>query len=211
LFSGQNVKEPAMQPRTRRFHTAYILLAVATLCAAPALGADEAKAPATGGDKEETVNPLVQAARNNEKKDSGVTVYSNEDLQRLYGGGSLKTDEPETASGEGTLPTTPTEPDYDPLKQMLEQQGQAKQRDKDIVEATAKVSDAKQRITDLEKRILATKNPLLARPAPPEEGADEWNAMSAPERVDRSKQDLEAARTQLAEAEAELDRLRRSP
>jgi len=200
-----------MQPRTRRFQTACILLAFATFCAAPVLGADEAKAPASGGEKEETVNPIVQAARNNEKKGSDVKVYSNEDLQKLYGGGSLKTDEPETASGEGTLPTTPTEPDYDQLKQMLEQQGKAKQRDKEIVEAETKVADARQRIADLEKRILATKNPLLARPAAPEEGADEWNKMSAPERVDRSKQDLEAARTQLAEAEAELNRLRRSP
>ena len=62
----------------------------------------------------------------------------------------------------------------------------------------------------MRQRILATKNPLLARPRIPDEEQAEWNGLGAAERVRSSEEKLQQAREELQKAKAELARLRAS-
>ncbi len=79
-----------------------------------------------------------------------------------------------------------------------------------MADAENQVMQARQRITDLEKRKLALKNPFLARPDEPEENAEQWQAMDGDQRVHQTEIEMQSARDALAQAEAELDRLRGS-
>jgi len=148
-------------------------------------------------------------------------VFTNEDLERLFGGEAEEEIVPPAAEGvpgEGAAPPErrPVEPvpgeaagqPTDPLQWMQERQAREAQRREKIAEAEAAVTAAQQKVSDLEKRLLAIRNPYLARPDIPEEEKGEWDAMGAQERVDATEEQLRQAREDLQTAQQELARLR---
>jgi predicted nucleic acid-binding Zn-ribbon protein len=100
------------------------------------------------------------------------------------------------------------EQDADALQWMEKRKAQQADWQRQITEAEQKVSGLQLKIADLEKRIRATRNPLLARPEVPDEEKDDWASKSAPERVKLSQEQLDQAKTELAEAQRELNHLR---
>jgi hypothetical protein len=166
----------------------------------------------------------AQAEATGEEKAAGrrsgadVKVYTNADLgpaivqsPRHQKSEAAK----ETADGKGeskekvdAAAGVPAEKDA--LTWLFEQEAARKEHVAKISEAEQRIVGLRQRVVDLEKRELAIKNPLLARPQPPEEDADEWIGATAPERVAQTQVQIEAAKEALAEAERELSSLRSS-
>ena len=96
------------------------------------------------------------------------------------------------------------------LEELLESKGKAEQHRQEITAAEGKVTRTMQEIAAIERRLIAIRNPLLARPQAPEGTEEEWDGMTAPQRVERSKEDLAKAQAELKEAEDDLARLRSS-
>ena len=167
-------------------------------------GAARAAQDGTSGkdDKAEPVNPFVEAT-SNKSKSRDAKVYTNADLRKLYGGGSVDSSG-ETAAPAGAAIAT------DPLEQLFEQQARAEQHDKDVLAAEARVTEARNKVEQVKKASLAIKNPFLPRPKPPEENVEEWQAASVPGRVEMANQALAQAEADLAGAKAEVARLKRS-
>jgi hypothetical protein len=163
------------------------------------------------------VAPFVHATGGKGSTSQGK-VYTNEDLARLSGsepapqagapasGASAR----ETDSGAEQTGATDTKEEKSALDQLFERQALREEHKQKVTEAVDRVAAAKERITDLEKRALAVKNPFLARPKAPEEGAEEWERGSGPQRLKQTENQLQAARDELAEAERELAELQRS-
>lgn len=210
----------------RRFPLALVALAVGSLLL-PIHAADAPKKPA----KEEPANPYQAAVPKGAAKPGGEgKVYRNEDLYKLFGGAPTDAEEGEAVPEGGETPRTEATPspavpvgdaapsgaeaapapENDPLKQLLDQQAKAAEHQKLILDAEGQVKAAQEKIADLEKRVLAIRNPLLPRPAAPEEKAEEWNRADGAARVDLSQEQLRMAREQLAASEAKLDELRRT-
>lgn len=174
-------------------------------------GTESAKA------SEPEVAPFVHA-RGGKGTTSPGKVYTNEDLARLSGSEPAPpSDAPaaaaragETESGEEPGKAPDAQEEKSALDKLFEREALRKEHQQKVAEAEQRVAAAKERITDLEKRELAIKNPFLARPKAPEEGAEEWERSDGPQRVKQTEDQLRAAREELAEAERELDELRRS-
>lgn len=180
--------------------------------------AEEAAEPA----KSEAESPAAAA---DAKKDCAeVEVFTNEDLERLFGRGEETTpetgpEEGEPADGTARPEPRPVEPvqgagtaqPADPLQWMEERKTRQAERQEQIAAAEAAIGAARERIADLEQRIRATKNPYLARPQIPDDEKSDWDGMSAPERVAAAEQQLQEAREELRKAEEELARLRSQP
>lgn len=172
---------------------------------------EEAAKPA----KAEAESPADPAAP--EKKRSEAEVFTNEDLERLFGGAEEETVPPPdgAAPAEGAVPpeTRPQEPAQpaDPLQWMQDRGDQAAERQQQIAGADAAVTAAKQKVADLEKRLLALRNPFMARPDIPDDEKDEWDGQGTKERVDTTEEQLRLAREELQTAEQELARLRTQP
>jgi hypothetical protein len=150
-----------------------------------------------------------------EKTGSEVEVFTNEDLDRLFGGaGEEETVLPpaEGTPADGAVPAEagPGEPAQpaDPLQWMQDRSARAAERQQQIAEAEAAVSAATRRVADLEKRLLALRNPFMARPEIPDDEREEWDGQGAKERVDSTEEQLQQAREELQTAEQELARLR---
>jgi hypothetical protein len=172
--------------------------------------AQEAKSP----ENESNVSPLIRASRRarGEKQDSEAKVYGNDDLDEMFG--PSESTPPEAQDADSTEPTEAARPaegeaQPDALEQMFASEARKKERATEIAGAEQRVTDAKQAIVDLEKRLLAVKNPLLARPSAPEEGAEEWKAGDGQSRLQQTELQIAAAREALAEAERELSELKR--
>jgi hypothetical protein len=163
------------------------------------------------------VAPFAQATGGKGSTSPGK-VYTNEDLARLSGsepappsgapasGASAS----ETDSGaEQTGASAPKE-EKSALDQLFERQALREEHKQQVTKAADRVAAAKERIADLEKRALAVKNPFLARPEAPEEGAEEWERGNGPQRLKQTEDQLEAARDELAEAERALAELQSS-
>lgn len=163
-----------------------------------------AKTPPAGGRD-------AAAAAAAERKRTKAEVYTNDDLERLFGPAPAEVpasqDAVSAAPGIAPAAEKPTA-EADPLAQMEADRAGASDRQKQIEDAERAVNAAKERVTALEKRLLAVKNPLLARPAPPEERAEEWAAMNNVQRLSQSEAELSQAREQLVEAEGKLRQLR---
>ena len=162
-------------------------------------------------DADRSESPYAQATRG---KSSAPTrsenVYTTDDLERLYadkhGKSKAKRGTAEPQKGDAA-PKTPAVGD-DPLSRLQQQQTEQAERMRLIVETKQKVADAKKRVRELQQRILATKNPLLARPRIPEEERAEWSGQGAAQRVRNSEDKLRLAREELEKAKANLTRLR---
>ncbi len=206
-----------------------VLAALSLSLLLPALAADDAAAKKKPAKEEPVANPYQAAVPRGAAKSGGeAKVYRNEDLYKLFGSAPKDPEEEEgTASETPRTEATPNpavpaadeaapsdadaaSAENDPLKQLLEQQAQVAEQRKQILDAEGQVKAAQEKIADLEKRIRAIRNPLLPRPAAPEEKADEWHKTDATGRVDLSEEQLRVAREELAAAQAKIAELRRS-
>ena len=170
--------------------------------------AESAQKAAVSSKTDTVRSPYVQAATKRPKR-PGTKTYSNEDLERMFGGGVPRAATPVAEGSPG--PAGTADGAKSPLEQVLEQERLAEERRRQIVAGEKKVAEARQRIVDLERRTLALKNPLWgARPAPPEEGREEWDQMDGRQRVNQADAQVEAARQDLALAQRELAELLRS-
>lgn len=164
-------------------------------------------------------NPYAQAAKG---KKPAKKVYGNDDLQQLAGGTPLpeleEEEQTEGASKDKTAPTAETDPaaetaesaGQDALEEFLDRKKKAAERREAIAAAEQKVTEALQKVAEVERRLIAIRNPYLARPEAPEGAAEEWKEMDAAQRVERSKEDLKKAQEEVKKAEEELQRLRSS-
>jgi hypothetical protein len=154
-----------------------------------------------------------------EPAEQEAMVYTNEDLNKLFGeeGISEQTALPPEDSSEEREPVMEVkvvEPEPaeksagDPLNLMQQQQAQAEERTRIVAEAELAVAEARARVQQLEQRMLALKNPFMARPKIPEEERADWDSLGARERREKSEEQLTQAREQLKAAEEELARVR---
>ncbi len=192
--------------------------------------AQESKAAATPKPRaaEAERSPFMQAVAG-EQGAAPAKVYSNTDLEQMFGGApSAKKQEAPPAQGAtpASEPSERVEPESEteaetarvpvPAEQkgavdaLLEREAARAEYAQSIADAELQVRQAQKRVSDLEQRQLAARNPLLPRPAAPEEGAEEWQAMNGAQRAARADEELRSAREALTEAEQELARLRAS-
>jgi hypothetical protein len=155
-------------------------------------------------------SPFVHATGGKPGKQP-AKVYGNAELKKMFGPApdtivlpATPAGRPSGDSGEAAAPPS------DALESLFAGEAKKKERAARIAEGEQEVAAARQKVTDLEKRMLAVRNPYLARPKAPEEGAEEWLAADTRKRVELTAQQLEAARAAVTEAEQALAELRRS-
>ncbi len=100
--------------------------------------------------------------------------------------------------------------EQDSLKWLRQRQQAQQAHRKALAEAETALSGAKARLANLEKQLLATRNPFSARPelSDEEKGQRQEAAETAAQRYERTKELVEKAREEVRAAEAELARLR---
>lgn len=181
---------------------------------------EEKKAPEKTAEpaKSEAQPPAAQAAR--EKDCSEVKVFTNEDLERMFRGEEVEPDpsSAEAAPAEGAAPPErrPIEPaagsgaaqPTDSLQWMQDREARQAERRQQIADTEAAVAAAQQRVADLEKRLLATKNPFMARPVIPDDEKEKWDSEGTKERANATEEQLSQAREELQKLEQELAQLR---
>lgn len=110
--------------------------------------------------------------------------------------------EPEAAVADTSPPSAPPLPD--PLQEMERQRALRETLDLQRGRLEAKVASAKERVAELEKRLLAVRNPFLPRPQLPPEEEKIWASLDGAERARRVEGQIDEARRELEAAEAEL-------
>lgn len=187
-----------------------LLLPLAPCCGAAseekASGAGDSQPRAAGASE-----PERDPARSQRKKAQAVPLYTNEDLERMFGpSGASKQSEgeakpqPSSAAREGARPEAPRVPRRDPLEAIEEEQAREADRGLRLAEAEREVAEAAARVKELEKRALAIRNPFLPRPELPPEEAEAWKGLSNEQRLERTEAALAEARRKLEEARARL-------
>jgi hypothetical protein len=73
-----------------------------------------------------------------------------------------------------------------------------------VAQAEQDLAEANARVVELEKRLLAVKNPFLPRPVLPPEEAKAWEGLGGAERAARVEKQLAEARDAAAAAERAL-------
>jgi len=200
------------------------------LAAAPTLAEDRAS---TSAPKDSAKAKTKTGVATSEK-----LVFTNDDLERRYGpsrelpppvaeetpavispaatsgiegAGAAVPDAAATGTDAAAAAGETAPPEPDALQQLSDGQAREAKHRTEVMAAQSKVDQAHERIAELEKRVLALRNPLLARPAPPEKEREEWDRADNEKRVERSIADLEGARNDLTAAEQELARVRNTP
>jgi hypothetical protein len=173
-----------------------------------------------------------QKADKEEDDQEEVKVFTNEDLEKLTGpaGPIIMPMPPREESAEGATqaeegvpteagaqpgvrvaepsPAVQQDQPQDPLQWMEQRQQRQAEHQRQLVEAEHAVASAKQKVADLENRLRATRIPFLARPKIPEDEQEAWSEKSAPQRVEHTQAQLDAARAELDQAEQALAQLR---
>jgi hypothetical protein len=143
-----------------------------------------------------SVSPYVAASRAAQGPAPGAPrVITNDDLDKLYGAPepAAQPTDPSLASRSGpALKDTAT--------WLAEERERATQQRQTRSESLQSLEAAETRVADLQKRLRALRNPLLARPEAPEDDDGSWQAQPNPERVRRTEQELVEARKELREA-----------
>ncbi|NIM01452.1 MAG: hypothetical protein GTO30_13790 [Acidobacteria bacterium] len=138
-----------------------------------------------------------------------VKVYTNADLEKFK---IVKPEEEVTTPAAETkeAETKTTKEAADPLQWLQQRRAAQQEQAKSLAEAEAAVTAAKAKLADLERQLLATRNPFSARPELSEEEKTKRTegGETAAQRHDRTKEMVEKAREGLRKAEAELARLR---
>src|SRR6185436_16060955 len=119
-------------------------------------------------------------------EDTGT--ITNEDLERMFG---KSTAAPPKEAQQGAAPQGEA---YDPLKIMSEQDKNAAEKQTKIATAEKAVADAEANLKNLESRLLANKNPYLARPTLTPEEQKAVEGMDNTQRVDLNQKQIDDAR-----------------
>jgi hypothetical protein len=169
------------------------------------------------------VSPLVIAARNVPKPVGEVKVYTNDDLEKMFGPSRVEEapagdiEQQAAAAAAGTEPPPPggmqqIEPAPDAVREVLDEERREQQNSERIAQAEAKLVAAQEAVSQLERDIQAMRNPYLPKPKAPEgTSEDEWAAMAVPARLANTEKRLEQARVNLGRAQAELEAARKTP
>ena len=154
-------------------------------------------------------------SKENEKdKAESPKVFTNEDLDRRFpnreGTPAQEVQAPrKKAPGKkvpgkkaDALPETPE--GVSPLAWLEQKKKQDAERRKNITEAESAVAQNQKAVTDLETRVLAIRNPLLARPSGPntDEGSAAERLAAAQAELARARGDLQDSRRRLSELRA---------
>jgi hypothetical protein len=146
-----------------------------------------------------------------------VRVFTNKDLERMFGDESQETSESsaDTPSAETAQaapePRKSTQPTVDPLAQMKQEQAARAQRQQLVAQAEADLEAARAKLENLEVQLLASRNPFSARPQLSDEEKElrATSGETAAERnkrtqllVDQAREEVAAAEKTLAEAKA---------
>ena len=194
----------------RRIPAAFTLALLATVALVGLGPVCNAGDPETDEDPKASQSAGSEAREDADKKEpETVKVYTNADLERLFGPApAAKTEEGETDDAKNAAGGASKPPDALDTLQDAQARGRTRQLQAAEVEKVAAAKRAE--IEKLEQRILRIRNPLLPRPEvdlTPEE-RDEWKGLTAPQRVDLTQKQLDQARKELAEAEARLEKLK---
>jgi len=174
-------------------------------------GEDPEKKPSseeTGARPGAEPSPWVQATGGKASKEP-ARVYRNADLERLYGGEATTP----TAAPSAPVPAPPAGVEGQPqdaLEQLFAREAARLEHAKQVAAAEQRAEAARQKLVDAEKRLTAVRNPYLARPGAPEEGAEAWDQADGAQRASQSEAMIRAARDEVAEAERALADLRRA-
>jgi hypothetical protein len=153
---------------------------------------------------------------------AGVKVYTNKDLDRMFG----EKPDPDAAA-EPAADTTPpaagaTKPPgesrkpnefaVDPLEQMKQRQAAEVQRRQIVAQAEADLAAAQAKLKNLEVQLLATRNPFSARPKLSDEEKEirTTSGESAEKRNERTQGLVDEAREEVATAEEALNKAKYS-
>lgn len=203
----------------------FVLLAL-LVCAGP-LVADGEKSEKEADKTEETakkaeskgpVSPIYKAAQeapDQKQKDEEAVVITNDDLERMMSGLTPEQRLQGVYQAERHIgvpaPAAAGESEKKPQSSLewLEQRNEAaKEQRVEHVDAEKQVAELSAKVSDLERRLLALKNPLLPRryadKKDPE--AEDWDQMDNIARVETTQKELDDARAELAAAQAKLGR-----
>lgn len=161
----------------------------------------EIKAKKTGTAKTYSNDDLQQ-------REPAAKVYTNDDLTRMYGDSEEAETTTAAPEGSSTGETAPELPD--PLTQMEQEKTAQASREAEIAAAESALAAAQAKLQNLEKQLLATRNPFSARPALSEEEQEyrETSGETAAERNERTQKLVDEAKQEVADAEAALARAR---
>jgi type IV secretory pathway VirB10-like protein len=137
---------------------------------------------------------------------SASTAFTNDDLRRMFG-------EPvasKPAGGETTgAGSTSSSEGRSALEQMAKDKKAEAEKSDRVAQAEKNLSAAQQRVADLERRALAVRNPLLARPTVSQEEHKDWDGADAAEHAKLTDADLKKAKEDVEQAKKDLDDARR--
>jgi hypothetical protein len=142
-----------------------------------------------------------------------VKVYTNADLEKMFGIVAEEDREqppvkpPATAKGSENVDPKKAP---DPLTWLRQRQDAQREHQKAVAAAEAAVTAAKQQVTNLDRQLLAARNPFSARPelSDEEKVKRQEGGESAGKRYERTQELVEKAREAVRAAESELARLR---
>ena len=197
----------------------WLLCIVLVAAAGPAIAGDEDKKDdaksSEKAQKEAGAKGAAESGRSD--NDDEAVVFTNEDLERLFGGDESESTIDDAAPAAGKPPAVrpgtrdekpkPADPNK-PLLLLEEQKAQQAEWSRQVAAAEADVEAARKKVTDLDYRLRATRNPFLARPEIPEDEQGKWSGLTASERAARTQQQIDMAREELETAQSKLDALR---
>jgi hypothetical protein len=148
-------------------------------------------------------------------KDAAVRVYTNADLEKMFGIVAAEDREPGAVAADAADDVASTKPAQakpteDPLVWLKKRQEAAAARSVALAEAEKEVTDARARLAEIEKQKMAVRNPYAARPKLSEEEQQRRREAgeTAGERFERTEALVRAAREEVRAAEAKLAQLR---
>jgi len=226
------------RPRTAAASIFVLLVLVIAIGSVAAEGEKPEKKADSAGKAEKTakksedkapVSSIYQAAQGaseKKQKDEDAVVITNEDLERMMSGltpeqkrqGVYQAERhigvPAPASGAQPGEPAPghgQQPDKKPqssLEWMEERNTATNENRIEQVDAETQVAELSAKVANLEKRLLALKNPLLPRrySDKKDEESEDWDQKGNLERVETTQKELDDARAELAAAQAKLRR-----
>lgn len=194
---------------------------------APEKKADKKDETADKAEKQAPESPIFKAAEDaNKQKDEEAVVITNDDLERMMAGltpeqklqGVYQAERhigvpaPTASAKPGeTTPGQGQQPEKKPQSSLewLEERNTATQENRvEHVDAEQQVAELSAKVTSLEKRLLALKNPLLPRrySDKTDEEDKDWDQKNNLQRVEETQKELDDARAELAAAQAKAGR-----
>jgi len=199
------------------FYVVGIVALVVVLATSGPASAADAKQRVDEDQPEQTQpSAAINAEAASGKSDSPETVrvFTNKDLDRMFGGEPQETadstaDTPQQSAETAQAAPEPrksTEPMVDPLLQMKQREAARAQRDQRVAQAEAELETARAKLKNLEVQLLASRNPFSARPqlSDEEKAIRATSGETAAERNKRTQLAVDQAREEVAAAEESL-------